>query len=92
MTSLSAKTVQVELMATFLVDWAPSVAKILHLHLQHPGHHVQEPAGAGGALVVHDKVGHDAVFDLEDLHVLAADVDDGVDLGEQEAWLPWRGS
>lgn len=84
MTSLSANTVQVELISTVLVDWAPG-AQVLHLHLQHPGHHVQEPAGAGSTLVVHDKVGHDPVLDLEHLHILAPDVDDGVDFRKKEA-------
>ena len=63
----------------------PQRPQVLHLHLQHPGHHVQEPAGAGSTLVVHDKVGHDPVLDLEHLHILAPDVDDGVDFRKKEA-------
>ena len=52
--------------------------QLLHLHLQHPGHHVQEPAGAGGALVVHDKVLHaPLVVEADDLSVLPAHVHDG---------------
>ena len=58
--------------------------QILYLHLQHPGHHVQEAAGAGGTLVVHHKVSHHAVVDLEHLHVLATNVDHSVDVWEQE--------
>ena len=58
--------------------------QILYLHLQHPGHDVQEPAGTGGALVVHHEVGHHTVVDLEHLHILTADVDHSVDVGEQE--------
>ena len=59
-------------------------AQVLHVHLQHPGHHVQEAPGAGGTLVIHLEVGHDAVFHPHDLHVLAADVDDGAHLREEE--------
>lgn len=35
-------------------------------------------------MVVHHEVGHHTVVDLEHLHILTADVDHSVDVGEQE--------
>ena len=63
----------------------PQPAQVLDLDLQHAGHHVQEAAGAGGALVVHLELGHGAVLDVQHLDVLAADVDDGARPREEEA-------
>ena len=59
-------------------------AQIVHVDLQNTGHNVQETAGAGGTLVVHLEVGHGSVFDLQNLYVLATDVDDGVNVRKQE--------
>ncbi|MNC74690.1 hypothetical protein D3C75_1260900 [compost metagenome] len=47
------------------------------------GYLFQEAAGAGGAFVVHDEFGYFSVagIDPDGLGVLAADIDDGFDLG-----------
>ena len=62
--------------------------KVGNLDLKHPRHDVQKPSGSGGALVVHLKVDHRAVFNLQDLDVLSADIDDGVNLGKKEVRTP----
>lgn len=84
MTSLSANTVQVELIPTSLVDLSPRIAQFFDLHLKHAGHDIEEAAGTGCALVVHDEIFHHAVLDLDDLHVLPADIDDRAHVRKQE--------
>ena len=60
------------------------VAEVFDLHLEHAGHNIEEAAGTGRALVVHDKVLHHAVLDLDDLHVLTADIDDRADVRKKK--------
>lgn len=64
---------------------------LVHLQLQGAGHQLQKAAGSGGALVVHDEVGHVPLpVQADDLAVLAADVHDGPGLGYSR-WAPGRG-
>ena len=55
MTSDSANTVQVELMATVLRIW-PQWSQVRNLHFQDIGHNIQETASTGGAFIVHLKL------------------------------------
>ena len=59
--------------------------EILHLIAQGVGEGLQEAAAAGGAGLVQEDVADGPLADLEALHVLAADVDDEVHLGEEVA-------
>ena len=62
---------------------------LLQVQLQGVGHQLQEPSGAGGALVVHHKVGHAArLVQADDLAVLAADVHAGPGLRVAEVGPP----
>ena len=60
------------------------IAQFFDLHLKHAGHDIEEAAGTGCALVVHDEIFHHAVLDLDDLHVLPTDIDDRAHVREQE--------
>ena len=60
------------------------IAQFFDLHLKHAGHDIEEAAGTGCALVVHDEIFHHAVLDLDDLHVLPADIDDRAHVRKQE--------
>ena len=69
--------------ADLLGGLVSEVAEVLDPDLQHAGHDVEEAPRTGGALVVHDEILHHAVLDLDDLHVLPADVHDRVHIGEE---------
>ena len=59
--------------------------EVLHLVAQGMGEGLQEAAAAGGAGFVEEDVADGPLADLEALHVLAADVDDEVHLGQEVA-------
>ena len=84
MTSLSAKTRAGRADTDLLGRLVAKVAQVFDLHLKHAGHDIEEAAGTGCALVVHDEIFHHAVLDLDDLHVLPADIDDRAHVWEQE--------
>ena len=63
-TSLSAKTVQVELIPMRFVDSAESFSRSSMLNLKNPRHDIQEASRSRRALVIHLEVDHGAVFDL----------------------------
>ena len=84
MTSDSANTVHRLLMGRPAGRFQGNLRKH-QIDLQCPGHHLQKPAGTGGALVVHGKIGDPAgVVHGEGLAVLAADVDDAAHGGGQK--------
>ncbi len=90
MTSLSAKTVQ---MLDILVG-SPERARSAICCWVMPRRSAmifQKAPRAGGALVVHGKLGHAAAFKLNDLGVLAAHVDHGtVVTNRSTAPVPWQ--
>ena len=54
--------------------------KFVQVHAEYPAHGLEETSRSGGALVVHGKLPHRAVIGNGDgLHVLSADIHDGLD-------------
>ena len=61
------------------------LGEFLHVIAQRLGEGLQKAAAAGGAGLVQENVADGPVLDLETLHVLAADVDDEVHIGQEVA-------
>ena len=64
------------------------MSQILDLNLKNACHNIQKSSGSRSALIVHLEIGHCTVINMKDLNVLAADINDGMNVREQEVSSP----
>ena len=64
------------------------MSQILDLNLKNACHNIQKSSGSCSALIVHLEIGHCTVINMKDLNVLAADINDGMNVREQEVSSP----
>ncbi len=84
-TSLSAKKrYRWKLIPTFFGTWRRAFPD-LQPYFQDTRHNIQEPSRSCRALVIHLEIGHCSIIYMKDLNVLAADINDSVDIWKQKS-------
>ena len=64
------------------------MSQILDLNLKNACHNIQKSSGSCSALIINTKLSRNADTHIKDLNVLAADINDGMNVREQEVSSP----